>query len=968
MSQQPVVRNTPEMDLMSELRFFLKGATRKDKCSPLDLTKSALTLLKNLPATRVAVFEFFRNVFDTAALNYIEALEIEIKTGKMVTISESDELIITEIHTVFAALISENADAWAPCISTWSLELLGEISTKYAGRAHFSSNLNETLQLWMTCKATRTLVEINTKCLSSLIHAGTEACISALLDASVKHSPNFDWVVAHVGSCFPNTVITRVLSVGLKDFSLHKSYEQVNSSPKLKSVVGILGHLAGSHVEDIRKAILELFEWSLSESSEDSDITRLQKKATVPYILQLIHLSPTLLLSVCSDTRNILTTEVIIKLYHSVSDWIKYFGTPEALEELIIALMLRCDSGGADIIKLLLDCIHIQKLDGSDNIRQDIIEKSKEILVSILQEIDGSLRRSNPVAITSSFKKDHDKINRMLFSNEKITCDTACQVVIFLGHSKPAMLIKSLEHILKYASNADQLSLIIKCLSSDLIDKSLPPFVDKSHFSVVLEQVLNRYVQKFYGGNEEKTDLNKMWTNLYTLLQWEKQGVISLLSSRVASGNTKEVVEQFNKNGRRSLLQSRLISSAIEDNLLKLTSLFVTETTHIHAISDILDAIELPSLDAPCNIRFEVILNVTQSTVNYFYACCKDEGTSNKLRGFKKVRQMLKRLCTYSKVARVLALRELLERALFRSDSVLFGAKNTEHGDASEKLLLKQNNKINKTIPLTKHSSVFNGGIIGTGKRKSVAFDQLPEDFIAANTQHLIGSIRACCALQEEQKYSDLSRDGVTLLSLLMVQFVSPDVMYNGLPWPEEEFSKVTMERDLFIQRMFATTPLLWDILSFIAVYRPAICYCSVLLRALTATLIHQWKSMGEQSKADDSENYKSLMDMTVRVIDIMALGQLLPPPLSSIRDVVPYLQCYEIVSILRDCVWSYMKDHIPSPTLFGRDANDTYWRDPIIARAPDIYTNTLRIIMQRNIKSLGHIYGQMFINIPRHD
>ncbi|VEN33593.1 unnamed protein product [Callosobruchus maculatus] len=196
----------------------------------------------------------------------------------MVTISESDELIITEIHTVFAALISENADAWAPCISTWSLELLGEISTKYAGRAHFSSNLNETLQLWMTCKATRTLVEINTKCLSSLIHAGTEACISALLDASVKHSPNFDWVVAHVGSCFPNTVITRVLSVGLKDFSLHKSYEQVNSSPKLKSVVGILGHLAGSHVEDIRKAILELFEWSLSESSEDSDITRLQKK------------------------------------------------------------------------------------------------------------------------------------------------------------------------------------------------------------------------------------------------------------------------------------------------------------------------------------------------------------------------------------------------------------------------------------------------------------------------------------------------------------------------------------------------------------------------------------------------------------------------------------------------------------------------------------------------------------------
>lgn len=78
-------------------------------------------------------------------------------------------------------------------------------------------------------------------------------------DTSVKHSPNFDWVVAHVGSCFPNTVITRVLSCGLKDFCQNKSYVQGCESPKLKSVVGILGHLANSHSEDIQKALLDLF-------------------------------------------------------------------------------------------------------------------------------------------------------------------------------------------------------------------------------------------------------------------------------------------------------------------------------------------------------------------------------------------------------------------------------------------------------------------------------------------------------------------------------------------------------------------------------------------------------------------------------------------------------------------------------------------------------------------------------------
>lgn len=87
---------------------------------------------------------------------------------------------------------------------------------------------------------------------------------------------------------------------------------------------------------------------------------------------------------------------------------------------------------------------------------------------------------------------------------------------------------------------------------------------------------------------------------------------------------------------------------------------------------------------------------------------------------------------------------------------------------------------------------MFNGGIIGRGKRKSITSDQLSDDVISMNTYQLINAIKACCVLPEENKYSDMSLDSMTLLSLLLVQFVSPDVMYNGLPWPEEEFSKVT--------------------------------------------------------------------------------------------------------------------------------------------------------------------------------
>lgn len=940
-----VVRNLPQQDLLNELKAFINGTRKLDKMGSVELTKTALILLRKVPACRGAIFEYFCKVFDAAAYNYIQAIETEINTGKLPSPPETDEIIISEIHMTLINLITENPIAWAPTISTWSLELLGEISTKYSGRAHISANLNDTLQLWMGCRATRTLVDINTKCLSSLIHSDTEACISALLDTSVKHSPNFDWVVAHVGSCFPNTVITRVLSVGLKDFSQNRSFDQVRNSPKLKSVIGILGHLAGSHARDIREAIIEMFMWSLRETFDDSDISRLQKKATVPYILQLVYLSNTLLSSICHETKNLLTVEVMGKLYHLTDDWIKYFGTPEELEEHIISLILKCEAGGVQLLTMILNCTQITKLKGcNEGIKTDIREKALELLENILQEMDESVRHGNPVEILSSCAKDISEINNMLLSSQKIMSEVACRLILYLGHINPSILVKSTTFLLEYATTSEQLAMILKILSNELIDKSSPPYSERGgHFSVVLEQILSRNIQQFSHSNEETLDLSQMWTNLLTLLEWEKSENIPLLNSHI-------------------------VTRALEENFIHLTSVFSSEIHHMHIIADILDKTEIPSSGTSYNPPIRVILNLTQAAVNYFFACCRDEGTSTRLKGFKKACRILKRLCIYSKVAKVLALRELLERALFRSDNVLFGAKNNVVHDNSEKMLLKQNKKINKTIPLTKHSTVFNGGIIGLGKRKAIAKDEIPEHLVAACTAELINALKACCALPEENKYSEISLDSMTLLSLLLVQFVSPDVMYNGLPWPEEEFSKVTIERDLFIRRMFTNNPLLWDLLSFVALYRPALCYCSVLIRALTATLIHQWKSMGDHNKESGNKNYEMLLDTTIKVTDIMSLGQLLPPPLSNIRDVLPSLRCYEIVDILRDCIWCYLRDHIPSPALFNCDSNGIHWRDPITARPPERYTNTLRIIMQRNIEQLGHMYSQMFINIPRHE
>ena len=84
--------------------------------------------------------------------------------------------------------------------------------------------MNATLPLWLDCSAIALLVDLVRKSIDSLLLDGknsdkTEVVVSILLESSARHAPHYDWVVAHIGGCFPETVINRVLAVGLKDFT-----------------------------------------------------------------------------------------------------------------------------------------------------------------------------------------------------------------------------------------------------------------------------------------------------------------------------------------------------------------------------------------------------------------------------------------------------------------------------------------------------------------------------------------------------------------------------------------------------------------------------------------------------------------------------------------------------------------------------------------------------------------------------
>lgn len=63
-------------DILSELRTFIAGAARLSEVNPITLVKTAVSLLKTLPATREAVLEYFGSIFHHYVSCYLSLLEV----------------------------------------------------------------------------------------------------------------------------------------------------------------------------------------------------------------------------------------------------------------------------------------------------------------------------------------------------------------------------------------------------------------------------------------------------------------------------------------------------------------------------------------------------------------------------------------------------------------------------------------------------------------------------------------------------------------------------------------------------------------------------------------------------------------------------------------------------------------------------------------------------------------------------
>ncbi|XP_014211937.1 integrator complex subunit 5 [Copidosoma floridanum] len=852
------------LDASVEVKKFISGCAKHSQMSnSYEITQAALKLMRNVPALKESVLEHFCSVFSVAVNKHLR--QIEIRQHSVTPTLE--EAIIREIYLVLESFVKSNAEAWAPIILDWSLKLLGNLCSDYSKHVNVSVNLKlqDYLQCWMSCQAIRTLVDLSAQCLQSQMYSNPKCCVKTMFNISKVHSPHFDWVIAHIGSCFPNVFIPKILSWGLKDYttmSVPVECEDKKNEGRLRSLVGILNHLASYHFSVIRISLLDLFKLSLTEHT--TNVNKDLKKtvlATVPFLLNLTSYSPILFKVLTDDLLKLVRSDIISKFAIYWKDWKKYFNYDMAcLTENIVSLVLNCCQGAFQIINILLDTSLNSNVGDYEDLStcKNVKSGSREILESILKNAESIARtdhsKMNNSLLLISIRQDLPNILLLLLSHEPLRIKTGMRLLSLLGVQNYNILVSATTYLLQKASTNYQLALLVRFVIDNIINLS-KKFKNENVTSCIgyFTQVVEESIREAQCAKKiDNSAVCQLFSNVSILLKWENSGLVPCM-------------------------ESKFISQAVTANLLHITK-YLNKTNDFDLASDIVEILSNLELSKDgYSTEVEVILKLTKAAIRYFDMCLAENDVAKKERGVRMISCFLRGLIKCFQFARVLALREILEVAIFSENAKFFGTQERNRFIFTEESLSQQNHKQGSgTILAQRHSCVFHAGIIGHGPRKSDAHNIINREYIVLNSMLLVDLIKACSNYSYFKQYP-VDIDSVNLLSLLLVELISSDVMYNGLPWPDEEFSKVTVERDLQIRRSFKDAPVLWTLLQLTAWYRPALAYCSVLLRAIIATILANC----------------STCKGTI-ITSVMALGQLLPPPLPTIVDVLPVLKPYQ--------------------------------------------------------------------------
>uniref|UniRef100_A0A8C4WV32 Integrator complex subunit 5 n=1 Tax=Eptatretus burgeri TaxID=7764 RepID=A0A8C4WV32_EPTBU len=910
--------------------------------------RCALLLLRYLPAARHAVLEHLCGIFD----EYVGYHVVELGEGPGTLCTSLDD-VLQEAHDTLSTFVRTNAHAWAPLVSSWSVELMGRLSSKYAGRPGVppATSLNELLQVWMGCRATRQLLELYVQCLAALGGSSLDACVGALLDTSVLHSPHVDWVVAHIGSSFPDTIISRVLACGLKDFCQYgESIARQDPlyldkrGAKIGSVVGILGHLAAHHSETIRQELLRLFHDSLNPG-RDSHL----QVATAPFLLQLASLSPPLLSAVSGELMEALTTPVLQRLQRQLS------GLPRDEQEnmLGLAVHLLCQMGGASSYRMLqflvsaaspVSVISSGQHDSITNPRhlptavRDTCQKILQLLLLNLHKL--VYNRGNSTLPDHSVReipfleglrpRATDICQEMLQQQEQLRRQWLQPLLSLLAtHGGSGLAVETVCHALCIADGSDQLSTAISVYAE--LAASLGPLLPGA-----VRLAVSRMLCDGAPGALPADRMAQFLFNLACLLRWEK-------------GEGGEILLPVPLSG--------YITDAMCSHLQALSGLLLhTNPQVVEATVDILSILPF----RPASLSIPDLFSVVRAAVALLFSLLHHE----QLAPLGRCAQLLSNISLLCPRALKEVLAQLIMGALQPSNAVLFGgvSPSTSKMDAQpdRALLLDLNRKHGSVASFsTGPWAVFHAGIIGRGPKL-----QLPKGPPVSHRQDLsqwllsllVTCCTACGSWTEAVSVSlpplmvEINPEAARTVAVILVETVCPDVTSSELAWPSEEQARHTVNRDLHIRQQFEQQPFLFRLLSLAAEGRPALCYCSVLLRGLLATLLTHWESCPDGAVSAPAG---WPLWASQELVACMGEGQLLPPALGRMYEFFELLVPVELHLLLLT-VWKYVQENAPLPQKFSfNQSTGRFCRDFGRDTDPARYLAVVHSVVHKNIDKL---------------
>ncbi|XP_010766253.1 integrator complex subunit 5 [Notothenia coriiceps] len=970
-------------ELSQEIKSFISGfdSVQGRKLSVREHARCAVRLLRSVPACRGAVLEHLRGVYDEYVSAFLHNLETENDNSSGVSSNLED--IIQEVHGVLSEFIRLNPRAWAPLVSAWAVDLLGQLSSKHAGRrvAPHSSSLNELLQLWMSCAATRSLMEAYSQCLAAMLAWCPDACVDALLDTSVQHSPHFDWVVAHIGSAFPGTIISRVLACGLKDFCSHGAkdtglmamgVDKGSRVPKIGSVVGILGHLAVHHSDSIRKELLRMFQESLCPSSPLSPTSSSTswesspqlRRAAVPFLLQLAAMSPNLFGAVSAELVELLRPPVLLQLQAVLQ------GIPrEELDNMLglaVHLISQSPSGGSRVLRFLADTAtpasviisgptpspHEGVREGCDRLLQMLLLHLHKLVFNRSEGAEVNPHRSastQPRRVIPFLEELQSHVGELCAETLRLERkrhlwlhQLLCLLSVYGG---PSVATEALCQLLTQAHNPEELALAWQ-LHSTL----------SSCMSGLIPAAVTRCVAQIHTHTLGTRQLTQLLLNMAAAIQSQDE------ERRGASGVQSSMAIQ--------------VGSAVSGYLHDFGPLLLHGDPDVsHATVRLLSCSPLPRTSSPAHL-----LLLSRAAVTHFFVALRRRGEGGKLErdGGQACEEvncsvlLLSRFAAYSSLTLKAVLQQLVEGALHKGNAGLFGGQIADMSGAplpSKSVspdigasLLDINCRFGTTVNFSGSVwSVFHAGVIGKGLKVRTEAQLTDPSGVMQNVQTLLAVVVQCCSssgLNGSRLPSDpdeplpINAEAAKVIAVTMVENVCPDVANGELSWPPEEHARTTVERDIHIRRCFEAHPVLFPLLQVVAAGRPALCYCSAVLRGLLATLLAHWEASREVLSTDSPWHLQA----SCLLVSCMGEGQLLPPVLANVHETFPHLTPFE-VRLLLVAVWEYVRGNGPMPQkfifnsekgLFCRD----FSRDGDVAR----YVAPIHSVLHKNIDRLGHL------------